>query len=248
MVFNAANILLVAAIDIAGMAVAFPVGIGLALVLGVVVNYESGRANPLLLFTGVAFIVAAILLDALAYRRLPGEAKAHARAKGLILAVACGILMGFFYRFVARAMSSDSSHFVTLDAGKMGPYAAVFFFSIGMLVSNLVFNTLLMVRPFRGSPLRAADYLAERPGSTWWACWAARSGASAICSASSPSASPDRQSPTAWAKGPPWSPPAGECSYGANSATRRRGTGLLLALMFAGYVIGLTLVIAARVG
>jgi len=38
-IFNLANILLSAAIAIAGMSVAFPVGIGLALVLGVIINY-----------------------------------------------------------------------------------------------------------------------------------------------------------------------------------------------------------------
>src|ERR1700733_15243614 len=35
-VFNLANILLVAAIEIAGMAVSFPIGIGLALLIGVI--------------------------------------------------------------------------------------------------------------------------------------------------------------------------------------------------------------------
>ena len=73
-VFNAANILLVAAIALSGMAVAFPVGIGLALVLGVVVNYWAQPAgNPTLLFAGVAFVAAAIVLDAMAYGRLPSD-------------------------------------------------------------------------------------------------------------------------------------------------------------------------------
>ena len=71
-VFNIANILLVAAIDIAGMAVAFPVGIGLALVIGVITTYMAKPGgNPVLLFIGVACVAAAIVVDALAYRRLP---------------------------------------------------------------------------------------------------------------------------------------------------------------------------------
>src|SRR5689334_17970397 len=37
--FNIANVLLVVAIDSAGMAIAFPVGIGLALVIGTVTSY-----------------------------------------------------------------------------------------------------------------------------------------------------------------------------------------------------------------
>jgi glucose uptake protein len=247
-VFNAANILLVAAIDIAGMAVAFPVGIGLALVLGVLVNYEGpGKANPLLLFAGVAFIVAAILLDALAYRRVPGQAKGVS-AKGLILAIACGILMGFFYRFVARSMSSESRHFVTLDAGKMGPYAAVFFFSIGMLISNLVFNTLIMVRPFRGSPLRAADYLRGTAsqhlvGVLGGAIWGVGNLFSFIAFGIAGPAISYGLGQGATLVAALWG-----VFVWREFRNAPRGTGLLLALMFAGYVIGLTLVIAARVG
>jgi len=154
-VFNAANILLVAAIDIAGMAVAFPVGIGLALVLGVIINYVANPVgSALLLFAGVAFVVLAIILDAIIYRRLPGQA-GGVSAKGLGLSVACGILMGFFYRFVAASMSSD---FTSLEAGKLGPYAAVLVFSVGVLVSNFVFNTFIMKRPFRGEPVSASAY------------------------------------------------------------------------------------------
>jgi len=154
-IFNAANILLVAAIDIAGMAVAFPVGIGLALVLGVIVNYVGQpQGNPVLLFLGVAFILAAIILDALAYRRLPGQSK-KISTKGLVLAILCGILMGFFYRFVARGMVEDH---VNPYGGRLTPYTAVYFFSLGMLASNLLFNRLLMARPFTGEPVSWADY------------------------------------------------------------------------------------------
>src|SRR5271154_3655305 len=74
-IFNLANILLVAAIDIAGMAVAFPVGIGLALVLGVTTTYVADPiGNAGLLFGGVALVGLAILLDATAYRKIPGGA------------------------------------------------------------------------------------------------------------------------------------------------------------------------------
>ncbi len=155
-IFNAANILLVAAIDIAGMAVAFPVGIGMALVLGVVVNYiDTPVGDPVLLFVGVGLVVVAIVIDAAAYRRLPSQGSGLS-AKGLILSLACGVLMGFFYRFVAQAMASDFSN---PEAGKLGPYAAVMVFSVGILVSNFVFNTFIMYRPFRGDPVAPSDYL-----------------------------------------------------------------------------------------
>jgi len=154
-IFNLANILLVAAIDIAGMSVAFPVGIGLALVLGVLVNY---RANPVgnatLLFAGVLLIVLAIVLDAIAYRKLPGSA-AGVSTKGLVLSVACGILMGFFYRFVAASMYSD---FTQPEHGKMGPYAAVFVFAVGIFLSNFILNTFIMRKPFVGVPVSFSDY------------------------------------------------------------------------------------------
>jgi glucose uptake protein len=154
-IFNLANILLVAAIDIAGMSVAFPVGIGLALVLGVVVNYwENPVGNAILLFTGVVLVVLAIVLDAVAYRKIPGGA-AGVSSKGLILSVACGITMGFFYRFVAASMYPE---FTRPEVGKLGPYAAVFIFAVGIFLSNLLLNTFVMKKPFVGEPVSFGDY------------------------------------------------------------------------------------------
>ena len=154
-IFNAANILLVAAIDIAGMSVAFPVGIGLALVLGVVVNYLADPlGNAPLLFGGVLLVVLAIILDAVAYRKIPGAA-AGVSTKGLMLSVACGILMGFFYRFVAASMYPVFTH---PEPGKLGPYAAVFIFAVGIFLSNFILNTFVMKKPFVGPPVSFSDY------------------------------------------------------------------------------------------
>ena len=154
-IFNLANILLVAAIGIAGMSVAFPVGIGIALVLGVLVNY---RANPVgdatLLFAGVILVTLAIILDAVAYRKIPGTA-AGVSTKGLVLSVACGVLMGFFYRFVAAAMYPEFTH---PEPGKLGPYAAVFLFAVGVFLSNFILNTIVMKKPFVGDPVSFMDY------------------------------------------------------------------------------------------
>lgn len=163
-VFNLANILLVAAIAIAGMSVAFPVGIGLALIVGVLVNYYQApaKSDPVLLFMGVGFVTVAIILDALAYRRLPGQGKGVS-AKGIVLSLLCGILMGFFYLLVARALTSDAfkatdTTLGALEGGRLGPYTAVYFFSMGMLASNLVFNTAIMKRPFVGESVTMRDY------------------------------------------------------------------------------------------
>ncbi len=155
-IFNLANILIVVAIDIAGMAVAFPVGIGLALVLGVITNYiGSPVGNPVLLFAGVAAVAAAIVIDAIAYKRLAGSDKKNI-SKGLLIAIVGGILMGFFYRFVAASMSVD---FVNLEAGKLSPYSAVVVFSLGLLLSNFIWNSIIMARPFMGEPVKYSDYI-----------------------------------------------------------------------------------------
>jgi len=156
-VFNLANILLVAAIDIAGMAVAFPIGIGLALVIGVVVNYvELPLGNPVLLFAGVAAVMIAIILDALAYRRLPSDRMTT--TKGIVISITAGVLMGFFFRFVIASMATD---FANPEAGMLTPYTAVFIFSVGLLLSNFLWNTIVMRKPFVGDPVSYGSYFSE---------------------------------------------------------------------------------------
>ncbi|HZI53951.1 MAG TPA: GRP family sugar transporter [Chitinophagaceae bacterium] len=154
-IFNLANILLVAAIAIAGMSVAFPVGIGIALALGVIVNYiSSPQGNPLLIFGGVALIVLAILINARAYQRLRSGSSSLSR-KGLIISILSGCLMGLFYKYVADSMATD---FNFPEAGKLTPYTALLFFSLGIVVSSFLFNSIQMRRPFVGPPVSLADY------------------------------------------------------------------------------------------
>lgn len=153
--FNAANILLVAAITLAGMSVAFPVGIGLALVIGVIVNYiDAPVGNATLLFGGVALIVLAILLNANAYRKLTAQQQ-KVPTKGLVLAIVAGLLMGLFYKYVANSMFPDFQHPIV---GKLSPYTAVFLFALGILASNFVFNTILMRKPFEGEAVSFRHY------------------------------------------------------------------------------------------
>jgi len=156
-VFNIANLLVVAAIDVAGLAVAFPVAIGLALVVGVVVNYvATPLGSPVLLFTGVALVVAAILVDARVYAKLP-SAKG-ATGKGLALSVLAGLLMGFFYRFVAAAMITD---FRNPQPGRLTPFSALLVFSVGVLLSNFLWNTFFMYRPVSGSSTTYGEYFTK---------------------------------------------------------------------------------------
>jgi glucose uptake protein len=155
-VFNLANILLVAAIGIAGMSVAFPVGIGIALVLGVIVNYISNpQGNPLLIFGGVALVAIAIILNARAYQKLQSNSTTGVSKKGLVLSVVSGCLMGLFYKYVAGSMAGN---FNLPEAGKLTPYTALVFFSVGIVISSFIFNTLQMKRPFAGTPLSFGDY------------------------------------------------------------------------------------------
>jgi len=155
-IFNVANLLLVAAIDVAGMAVAFPVGIGLALVIGAISNYViKPVGNPLLLFGGVALVVVAIVLDAAAYRKREATAKSTTM-RGIVISLACGVLMGCFYPFVARALNGQPG-----EPGQTapGPYAVTLFFTIGLLISTVPANWLLMKKPLDGrAPVDGGDY------------------------------------------------------------------------------------------
>lgn len=155
-IFNASNILLSAAIAICGLSVAFPLGVGIALVLGVLVNYfGAAKGEPLFIITGVLLITIAIILNGLAYKKaLVGTKKVS--AKGILVAVSAGVIMSFFYRFIAASM--DLTNFTNPAAGKLTPYTAVFIFSVGVFISNFVFNTIAMRKPVEGEPVSIKGY------------------------------------------------------------------------------------------
>ncbi|MDR2292570.1 MAG: GRP family sugar transporter [Prevotellaceae bacterium] len=162
-IFNASNILLAASVSIAGMAVAFPLGVGLALVLGVFINYFSTpKGDPVLLFVGVALIVIAIICNGVASgKNSSGTASQNAK-KGILLAAVAGVLMSFFYRFVAAAM--DLNNFEYPAAGLATPYTAFFIFSTGIFVSNFLFNTFVMKKPFVGEKVSYKQYFSGKFG------------------------------------------------------------------------------------
>ncbi len=244
-IFNLANILLVAAIDIAGMAVAFPIGIGLALALGVIVNYiATPLGNPVVLFLGVGSVVFAIIVDALAYKKLPAQGQ-KTTVKGIVISILAGVLMGFFYRFVAASMSID---FVNLEPGKLSPYTAVVIFSVGLLLSNFIWNSIIMVKPFVGEPVPFGDYFRKGNlklhmiGILGGVIWSLGMSLSIIASGAAGFA----------------------ISYGLGQGATMiaafwgvfiwkefkeatKGTNRLLAFMFFSYIIGLGLIIIARI-
>jgi len=174
-VFNLANMLLVGAISIAGMAVAFPVGIGLALVVGVVWNYFlNPQGNPFLLAAGVTLVAGAIILDALAYaaharekRRIaeaaapPATAQTRSRPskkaaaqktsfKGIVISLVSGLLMGSFYPMVEMGKAGENG---------LGPYAIAFMFAVGVFLSTFVFNLYFMNLPVEGEPVAFSQYV-----------------------------------------------------------------------------------------
>ena len=157
-IFNAANILLSASISLAGMSVAFPVGVGLALVLGVFINYFGApKGDPVILFMGVTLIVIAIILNGLASGKVStGTEENKAKKKGVFIAICAGILMSFFYRFVASTM--DLNNLENPMQGMLTPYGAFFIFSLGILGSNFIFNTIVMKKPFIGEPVSYSQY------------------------------------------------------------------------------------------
>ncbi len=162
-IFNASNILLSASTSIAGMSVAFPLGVGLALVLGVFNNYRvavqqgTDPGNVTLLALGVALVVAAIVCNGVASAQKgdSGISKKDQR-KGIILAFLAGIIMSFFSSFVMRAM--DLTNFAAPAEGKVTPYTATVIFTLAVLASNFIFNTIVMKKPFVGEPVSYSQY------------------------------------------------------------------------------------------
>ncbi len=158
--FNLANILLSAAVSMAGLTVAFPLGVGIALVLGVFVNYfGEPKGDPVMLFFGVALVVVAIIVNAMASGKMSRGAQ-NDNKKGAMIAIVAGVLMSFFYRFVAAAM--DLNNFESPTPGMATPYSAFFIFAVGIFVSNFVFNTIVMRRPFVGTPVTYSDYFSGK--------------------------------------------------------------------------------------
>jgi glucose uptake protein len=152
-VFNLANMLLVAAISVAGLAVAFPIGIGLALVIGVVWNYLlNPQGNPILLFAGSGLVVAAIIVDARAYSkhaRKAGGRKSGGGLKGILLSLISGVLMGSFYPLVVLGKRGEFG---------LGPYAIAFIFAIGVFFTTFLYNLYFLNLPVQGEPVEMVEY------------------------------------------------------------------------------------------
>ena len=245
-IFNASNILLSASISIAGMSVAFPLGVGIALVLGVINNYiTNNKGNAVLLAIGVALVVVAIICNGIASGK-KGESnvsKADQR-KGVILALIAGIVMSFFSSFVMRGMGNvtGGTPFVHPFAT---PYTAAVIFTLGVLLSNFFFNTFVMKKPFVGEPVTYSQYFSgdtktHLVGMLGGAIWCLGTALSYITSkAAGPAVS------YALGQGAPMI----AALWGVFVWKEFKGSGknvyTLLGLMFLFFIVGLALIVAA---
>lgn len=243
-IFNLSNILLVAAIAIAGMAIAFPVGVGLCMVLGVIINYIAvPKGNAVILFAGVALVTIAIIIDAIAYRKLTtGTSKTP--VKGIALSVLAGFLMAWFFRFVASSIATDP---VNPEPGMLTPYSAFFFFVLGIVASNFIFNTILMKKPIEGEPVTFKQYFNEGAkghlaGLLGGMIWAVGTSLSLIAAGKAGYAISFGLGQGATLIGALW----GVFIWKEFKAAPK-GTNLLLALMFLFFVGGLGMIILAGV-
>lgn len=165
--WNTGNLLLVAAIAVAGMSVAFPIGGGIAWILGIIINYifvvtKEGfyEGNQPFLWSGVIVIVIAIYLSGKAFKNL-SEKQQKPSAKGILLSVTAGIFIAFFYGFVVKSIDN-----VYLEGGngKLSPFTAIVFFSAGVIVSTFILNPIFMRRPVEGPPVKISEYFKGRFG------------------------------------------------------------------------------------
>jgi len=243
-IWNIGTLLLVASISIAGMSVAFPIGGGIGWTLGILINYiGKPEGDPMFLFGGTAVIIIAIFLSMQSYRKLADKLKKPS-FKGIALAFLAGLCIAFFYRFVASSLAKD---FTPDEAGKISSYTAVVFFSFGALVSTIIVNPFFMAKPVQGEPVKISEWMkgsskAHLLGILGGFIWCLGNSVSFMSvGAASPA-----------------------ISYGLSNAApvvaaiwgifvwkefkdAPKGTNLLLTLMFLCYLVGLGLIVYAKI-
>jgi glucose uptake protein len=163
LLWNMGNLLMVAAISVAGMSVAFPIGGGIAWVLGIILNYinismkgGTPTENPAMLWAGIVFIVIAIFLSGKSYSNL-SKTKKKTSMKGIVLSVLAGTFIAFFYPFVVNSLDPA---FVESGKGSLTPYSGVFFMAIGIVITTAIINPFFMRNPVEGVPVKMKDYSA----------------------------------------------------------------------------------------
>ena len=242
-IWNVGTLLLVAAISIAGMSVAFPIGGGIGWVLGIMINYiGKPEGSPVFLFGGTAFIVLAIIMSMRSYKKLAANQK-KPTFKGILLSVLAGLCIAFFYRFVASSLATD---FTPEEAGKISSYTAVVFFSLGALLCTALVNPFFMAKPVAGKPVKMSEWFKGSSkthllGMLGGAIWCIGNSVSFMSvGAASPAISYGLSN----------SAPVVAAIWGIfvwkEFREAPKGTNALLTLMFLFYFIGLTLIVYSR--
>jgi len=242
-IWNVGTLLLVAAISIAGMSVAFPIGGGIGWVLGILINYiGKPEGSPVFLFGGTAFIVLAIIMSMQSYKKLAANQK-KPTFKGILLSFLAGLCIAFFYRFVASSLATD---FTPEEAGKISSYTAVVFFSIGALLCTALVNPFFMAKPVAGKPIKMSEWFKGSSrthllGMLGGAIWCIGNSVSFMSvGAASPAISYGLSN----------SAPVVAAVWGIfvwkEFREAPKGTNVLLTLMFLFYFIGLTLIVYSR--
>ena len=164
LIFNLGNMLLMGAVSVSGLAVAFPMGMGMALLVGTGLGI-TGRpgGNGMLLGLGCLLILTSIIVSAVSYRIMgvarhealarAGKAKSTRRPsplKGIVLALLAGLLIGGFTPLAEKARQGDLG---------LGPYALGFIFAFGVFFSTFVFDIFFMNLPVEGEPAEFGWYL-----------------------------------------------------------------------------------------
>jgi glucose uptake protein len=242
-IWNIGTLLLVASISIAGMSVAFPIGGGLGWILGILINYlGKPEGNPVFLFGGAGVIIIAILLSMQSYRKLASKQN-KPPAKGILLALLAGLCIAFFYRFVASSLATE---FTTADAGKISSYTAVVCFSIGAILSTILVVPFFMAKPVEGKPVRMAEW---KKGSTR-AHMLGLLGGAIWCLGNSVSFMSVGAASPAISYGLSNAAPVVAALWGIFAwkefKDAPKGTNILLLLMFLFYLIGLVLIVYAK--
>jgi glucose uptake protein len=170
-IWNLGNLLLVAAIAVAGLAVGFPIGGGIAWLGGTILGYVieiatrgESSSNPYLLFIGMALAIVAIFLSMVSYRRLTAYQKKPS-FKGIILSVLAGLFIAPFYTITMYGMDPA---FGLSGAGTLSPYSGAVFFALGAFLSTFIFNPFFMARPVQGEPVKMSAYFKGSLKSHWW--------------------------------------------------------------------------------
>jgi glucose uptake protein len=157
-VFNIANVLLIAAIEMVGLAIAFPLAIGIALVEGTVLSYMIHPAGDAkLLFAGVGMALLAVVLIGIAYASR-GTAGAVPTAKGIVVCIISGVLMGSWAPAIAKATTAANPAGLLVPPGACSPYTAAVFMTLGAFICCFIFNPILMRKPLIGTPVTMQGY------------------------------------------------------------------------------------------